>query len=192
MKEDLSLAQQDYSLLLSLFGAGMLTGQIPHALILQKVQPRIWIPLTVIIWSGLTMASAGCKTFSHIATVRFFQGWFEASLYSGTMFIIGSWYRPEEISKRTSIFTSIGQAGSMFAGLMMTAMRKTMHERAGLAGWQWVFIIDGLMGPSAYSDCSFCQIPPAARVSHISRKKRSSLPSTVCHLFTPTTTTSIL
>ena len=33
----------------------------------------------------------------------------------------------------------------MFAGLMMTAMRKTMHERAGLAGWQWVFIIGQLI-----------------------------------------------
>jgi len=69
----------------------MLIGQIPHALILQKVQPRIWIPTTVIVWSGLTMACAGTHNFAQIAAVRFLQGFFEASLYSGTMFIIGSW-----------------------------------------------------------------------------------------------------
>jgi ACS family pantothenate transporter-like MFS transporter len=29
----------------------------------------------------------------------------------------------------------------MFAGLMMTAMHETMEGRAGLKGWQWVFVI---------------------------------------------------
>ncbi|KAK6380735.1 hypothetical protein LTS17_004935 [Exophiala oligosperma] len=83
------------------------------------------------------MACAGCHNFAQIAAVRFLQGFFEASLYSGTMFIIGS-CKAEEISKRTSIFTSIGQVGSMFAGIMMTAIRKTMDNHNGME--------DGLMG----------------------------------------------
>lgn len=29
----------------------------------------------------------------------------------------------------------------MFAGIMMTAMHKTMQGTAGLKGWQWVFLI---------------------------------------------------
>jgi ACS family pantothenate transporter-like MFS transporter len=48
---------------------------------------------------------------------------------------------PSEIAKRAAIFTAVGQAGSMFAGLMMTAMHKTMNGTAGLRGWQWVFLI---------------------------------------------------
>lgn len=31
--------------------------------------------------------------------------------------------------------------GSMFAGIMMTAMHKTMEGKSGLKGWQWVFLI---------------------------------------------------
>jgi hypothetical protein len=49
--------------------------------------------------------------------------------------------KPSEIAKRTAIFTAVGQVGSMFAGLMMTAMHKTMEGKGGLKGWQWVFII---------------------------------------------------
>ena len=49
--------------------------------------------------------------------------------------------KPSEIAKRTAIFTAVGQLGSMFAGIMMTAMYKTMEGHGGLKGWQWVFLI---------------------------------------------------
>lgn len=48
---------------------------------------------------------------------------------------------PSEIAKRAAIFTAVGQLGSMFAGLMMTAVHKTMEGHGGLKGWQWVSII---------------------------------------------------
>ncbi|XPS73328.1 hypothetical protein M3J09_005478 [Ascochyta lentis] len=48
---------------------------------------------------------------------------------------------PSEIAKRAAIFTAVGQVGSMFAGIVMTAMHRTMEGRSGLEGWQWVFII---------------------------------------------------
>lgn len=49
--------------------------------------------------------------------------------------------KPSEIAKRTAIFTAVGQVGSMFAGIMMTAMHKTMEGKGGLKGWQWVFLV---------------------------------------------------
>jgi len=49
--------------------------------------------------------------------------------------------KPSEIAKRAAIFTAVGQIGSLFAGIMMTAMHKTMEGKSGLKGWQWVFII---------------------------------------------------
>ena len=49
--------------------------------------------------------------------------------------------KPQEIAKRTAIFTAVGQAGSMFAGVMMTAVHKGMNGYAGLPGWKWVFLI---------------------------------------------------
>lgn len=67
------------------------------------------------------------------------------SIFSRTIYIIGSWYRPQEIAKRTAIFTAAGQGGTMFAGIMMTAIHQGMNNYAGLAGWQWVFIINGII-----------------------------------------------
>lgn len=81
-------------------------GQVPHALAIQKVPPRIWFSLMVIIWGGLTMCCAAARNFSDLCAIRFFQGVVEASTYSGTQYIIGSWYKPAEIGKRTGLFAA--------------------------------------------------------------------------------------
>lgn len=81
---------------------------------------------------------AAANSYKHLCVIRFFQGMAEASTYSGAQYIIGSWYKPQEIGKRTGLFAASGMAGTMFAGLMMTAIYKTVDGHLGLAGWRWV------------------------------------------------------
>lgn len=69
----------------------MLVGQIPSSLIIQKIRPRIWLSAMVVVWAGLTMASAACKTYSQLCAVRFLMGLAEASTYAGSIYIMGSW-----------------------------------------------------------------------------------------------------
>ncbi|KAF2728268.1 MFS general substrate transporter [Polyplosphaeria fusca] len=174
LREDLNLKGNEYSILLSMFTAGSVVGQIPHGLILQKVRPSIWLPFTLILWSGLTMCSAACKTYEQLCAVRFFQGFMEASLYSGTIYVLGSWYKPSEIAKRTAIFTAIGQLGSMFAGIMMTAIHSTLEGTSGLKGWQWVFLIDGLMGIpiGLFGFFTFPDLPESTKVTYLTESEK--------------------
>lgn len=144
LKEDIHLEGSNYNVVLAMFTAGSVIGQIPHGIIIQKIAPRIWLPSMVLLWAGLTMCTAACTTYAQLCVVRFLQGLAEASTYCGTIYIIGSWYKPREIAKRTAIFTASGQAGSMFAGIMMTAIYNGINHGA-LKGWQWVFIINGII-----------------------------------------------
>lgn len=73
-----------------------------------------------LLWAGLTMVCAACSSFSHLAAVRFFQGMIEASTYSGTQYIIGSWYKGPEVGKRIGLFQASGMVGTMFAGTSMS------------------------------------------------------------------------
>lgn len=174
LKEDLNLKGNEYSILLSVFTAGLVIGNIPHSLIIQRISVSIWLPLTLIFWSGLTMCSAACKTYQQFCVVRFFQGFMEASIYSGTIYVLGSWYKPSEIAKRTAIFTAVGQVGSMFAGIMMTAMHKTLEGKSGLKGWQWVFIIDGLMGIpiGLFGFFTFPNLPESTTAKYLTEKEK--------------------
>ena len=53
--------------------------------------------------------------------------------------------KTDELAKRTAMFTVAGQVGKMFAGAMMAAIHQSMNGYAGLQGWQWVFLIDGII-----------------------------------------------
>jgi MFS transporter, ACS family, pantothenate transporter len=51
-------------------------------------------------------------------------------------YIIGSWYRKDELAKRACIFHSSGAVGVMFSGYLMAAVYN-LSGRGGFKGWQW-------------------------------------------------------
>ncbi|KAB5533651.1 major facilitator superfamily domain-containing protein [Coniochaeta sp. 2T2.1] len=174
LKEDLNLVGNDYNVLTTCLTVGYIIGQVPHALAIQVIAPRIWFPLMTAIWAGLTMCSAATHSMGALAAIRFLQGIVEASTYSGTQYIIGSWYKPQEIGKRIGLFAASGMAGTMFAGVMMNAIYQTLNGRNGLAGWRWVFIIDGLITlPIAiFGFVSFPDLPETTKAWYFSQEEK--------------------
>ncbi|PQE04972.1 MFS transporter Liz1 Seo1 protein [Rutstroemia sp. NJR-2017a BBW] len=59
-------------------------------------------------------------------------------------YIIGSWYRRDELAKRSCIFHATGALGTMFSGYLMASVYN-LNGNGGLKGWQWLFIIDGVI-----------------------------------------------
>ncbi|KAF6520706.1 hypothetical protein HZS61_014964 [Fusarium oxysporum f. sp. conglutinans] len=174
LKEALELSGNQYNVLLSMASAGMLVGQIPSSIIIHKIRPRIWMSSMVVVWAGLTMGSAACKTYAQLCAVRFLMGLAEASTYAGSIYIMGSWYKSNEIAKRTAMFTVAGQVGKMFAGAMMAAIHESMEGHAGLEGWQWVFLIDGIitLPVAIFGFFFFPDVPEYTDASYLSDKER--------------------
>jgi len=129
----------------------------------------------IVVWAGLTMAMAGCSNFSQLAAVRFFQGVIEASTYAGTQYMIGAWYKPSEIGKRVGLFSACGQAGTMFAGIMMTAIYNSMDGLAGYPGWKWVFIIDGIitLPIAVFGFLYFPDLPETTTASYLTVEEKA-------------------
>ncbi|THY68232.1 pantothenate transporter-like protein [Aureobasidium pullulans] len=161
------------SILLYMFSAGSVVGHIPHALLIQKIAPRIYLPLNLIFWSGVTTCLAACKTHEGLCAARFFQSFLEASIYASSMYVFDSWYKPSELSKRAAIFTAVGQLGSLFAGIMMTAMNQSLHGNSGLKVWQWVFLINGLTGipVGVFGLFFFPDLPETTKASYLGREE---------------------
>lgn len=99
----------------------------------------------MVIWGGLTMVTASVDRPQSIMAIRFFQGVAEASTFVGTHFILGSWYTERELGKRSGIFTASGLAGTLIGGFIQTGIHSSLDGKSGLAGWRWLFIIDGLL-----------------------------------------------
>ncbi|KIY48952.1 MFS general substrate transporter, partial [Fistulina hepatica ATCC 64428] len=136
---------------------GYVIGQIPSNLLITRISPSLWVPgwplclpMMYIVWSALTIALAGAKNFSTLVALCFFIGMSldflsEATFYPGMQYILGSWYKPTELGKRACLFNVASAIGSMFSGFLQTGAYDGLNGVKGLAGWQWLFIIDGII-----------------------------------------------
>jgi len=77
--------------------------------------------------------------------LRFFIGLLEACAFPGYIAILGSWYGPQELAKRTAVLLEVESIASMFSGYLQAGLHSSMNGTAGLAGWQWLFIMDGVI-----------------------------------------------
>ncbi|KAG8410954.1 hypothetical protein J3459_016777 [Metarhizium acridum] len=145
MKDDLGFVGNQLNEINTCFTVGYVIGQVPSNLSLHYVKPRFWFPSMMILWGCLTMVTASVHNPQSIMAIRFFQGICEASTFVGTHYILGAWYTERELGKRSGIFTSSGLAGTLIGGFIQSGIYKSLHGRLGLAGWRWLFIVDGLL-----------------------------------------------
>ncbi|KAK9458947.1 major facilitator superfamily domain-containing protein [Lipomyces oligophaga] len=145
MQKALHLYGNERNLFTTFFNIGYLIGCVPAQFMLSYVRPSIWIPTCEFIWSGLVMSISGCSNAHPIYGIRFLIGFFEAVAYPGLAMVLGSWYLPHELGKRMELYDVAWAIASMFSGYIQIGVYEHMNGLAGFAGWQWLFIIDGII-----------------------------------------------
>ncbi|KAK9458945.1 major facilitator superfamily domain-containing protein [Lipomyces oligophaga] len=146
MKEDLNLYGQERNLFTTLFNVGSILGMVPSQVVLNHIRPSVYLPSCEIVWSGLVMVMAASKNANLIYGIRFLLGFLESCAYPGFALVLGSWYRPDELAKRMTLYDCAWAIASMFSGYIQAGVHSSMDGLSGLAGWRWLFIIDGLIG----------------------------------------------
>ncbi len=68
-----------------------------------------------------------------------FSGLAEAGFYPGLQYMIGSWYRKDEMAKRACILNASGSIAMLFSGFLMTGVTN-LSGRGGLPGWKWLVL----------------------------------------------------
>ncbi|KAL3478541.1 major facilitator superfamily domain-containing protein [Aspergillus californicus] len=144
MKEDLGMYGNELNYMQACWTVGYVIGEIPSNMLLTKIRPRYWLPAMELLWTVLTFSLSRCNTSTQFYVLRFFIGLAESTFYPGMQYIIGSWYRKDELAKRSCIFHTSSGIASMFSGYLMAGVYN-LGGRGGFKGWQWLFIIDGVI-----------------------------------------------
>lgn len=63
----------------------------------------------------------------------------------GMIYLLGTWYTQVEVSKRVNAFRSAMNVASAIGGLIAGGINQTIADRGGLRGWQWIFVVEGLI-----------------------------------------------
>ncbi|KAF8915895.1 MFS general substrate transporter [Mucidula mucida] len=174
MKEELNMQGTEFNKINTIFTCGYIIGMIPNNMMLQIVSPRIWLPSMQIVWGVLTFCTSAVHNVESIYAIRFFQAMAESSTFVGTHYILGSWYKPGELGKRSGIFTSSGLIGTLFSGVLQAAVYKHLNGVSGRGGWRWLFIIDGIITlPIAlYGFLIFPDVPLTTKAFYLSIEER--------------------
>ncbi|GBB88643.1 hypothetical protein RclHR1_01520028 [Rhizophagus clarus] len=144
IEQDLGLVGTQFNWCLSIFFIGYILFEVPSNFMLIRTNPSIWIPFIMISWGLVMMLMAFVKNFSGLMSARFFLGACESGLFPGAIYYITTWYKRSETNFRIAIFAVGTSFAGSFSGLLAYGIVR-LDGRANLKGWQWLFLIEGLI-----------------------------------------------
>ncbi|KUI67531.1 Pantothenate transporter liz1 [Cytospora mali] len=119
--------------------------QVPGMLLLSRPKLSRWLlPSLEILWGIATFAQSQVTNVNQLYALRCLVGMLEAPVFAGTHFILGSWYSGPELFRRAGTWFICNPLGSMISGYLQAAAYKNLSGVGGMAGWRWLFIIDGI------------------------------------------------
>jgi len=140
---DLGIGAAAYGLGAGIFFVGYALLEVPSNLAAHRVGPRRWIARIAVTWGALSAAMMFVQGEYSFYTIRVLLGIAEAGLFPALMYMITLWFAPKDRSVAVGwIYTAPAVAlmlGNPLGGALMQ-----MDGLAGLHGWQWLFVVEGL------------------------------------------------
>ena len=140
------------------FTVGNIIFELPMMYILPRLPINYVLLISEMGWSIFTIFLFSVKNLSQLQALRFFVGAFEAAYYPSIHYVLASWYKPTEISRRGALFFSGQFLGVLTAGLIQGSVYDTLNGYNGMSGWRWCFLLDGIISV-AIALVGFLMIP---------------------------------
>ncbi len=141
MKGDLQFTDQVIGIGAGIFFIGYVTLEIPGTILVERWSARGWIARIMISWGILAMLTGFVQTKNQFYIIRFLLGAAEAGFFPGIIVYLSHWFRYQDRAKAVALLmTAVSVSniiGSPLSGVLMRL------EWLGLAGWRWMFIIEG-------------------------------------------------
>jgi len=144
MNQDLALGATEFGLGAGLYFVGYWLFEVPSNLVLYRVGARVWLARIAISWGIVGMCLGLTQGAHSFYALRFLLGVAEAGLYPGVVFYIGLWYPAAYRAKPLAIFMSASVVAGIVMGPLSTWIMDATNGMYGVAGWRWMFVLEGL------------------------------------------------
>jgi ACS family tartrate transporter-like MFS transporter len=143
MNDALGFSSQIYALGARIFFIGYFLFEVPSNLILHRVGARLWIARILVTWGIISSAMMFVRGTTSFYALRFLLGVAEAGFFPGMILYLTYWFpahaRGRAVARFMTATAVAGAVGAPISGLLLQ-----MDGMYGLAGWQWLFLIEGL------------------------------------------------
>ncbi|KAL4919206.1 major facilitator superfamily domain-containing protein [Aspergillus aurantiobrunneus] len=145
MMEDLELyIGFRYSIMVLVFFVAYIVFQPLATAVIRKIGPRIFISAIVMTWGACLIGFAYAPNWQTLSGLRALLGILESGFFPGAVYLLSCWYSRYEVQKRYSFFYLIGCVASALSGILAFGFSQ-MTPLQGLNGWQWIFIMQGVL-----------------------------------------------
>jgi D-galactonate transporter len=150
MNQDLGLSQTAFGLGAGIFFIAYFIFEVPSNLLLERFGARKWIARIMLSWGILSGAMAFIPAIAHTTglgnehtfyLVRVLLGAAEAGFFPGIIFYLTLWF-PAQYRARIVGYFMAAIPLSTVIGAPISGVLLYLHGGLGLAGWQWLFILE--------------------------------------------------
>ena len=143
MNRDLGLSDAAYGFGAGVFFLGYVLCQVPSSLLLARVGARRWIAAITVAWGCIAAAMMLVRGPASFYVLRFLLGAVEAGFFPGVILYFTYWFPATHRARAVARFMTAIPVAQIVGGPLSGSLLD-LHGRAGLTGWQWLFLLEGL------------------------------------------------
>lgn len=143
MNRNLGFSPPVYGLGAGIFFLSYSIFQVPANLMLHRFGARRWIAAILVAWGAAACATAFTRGPASFYVLRFLVGMAEAGFFPGIILYLTLWFPKAWLGRVTALFMC-GNVASFVIGGPLASVFLNLDGMAGLRGWQWLFVLEGL------------------------------------------------
>lgn len=143
MNKALGFSSAVYGLGGGIFFLGYFIFEVPSNVLLSKVGARRWIARILVTWGIISACTALISGPISFYSVRFLLGVAEAGFFPGIILYLTWWFPSYYRSRIVGMFMAAIPLSNIL-GSLVSGELLNLNGWMGLAGWQWLFILEAL------------------------------------------------
>ncbi|KAK5956136.1 hypothetical protein OHC33_002709 [Knufia fluminis] len=143
LEEDLGMTGTEFNTTVSILFVGYVLMQVPSNMMITKVRPGLYMSGWMLVWAAVSGCTALVQNFGGLVACRFFLGITEAPFYPGATYVLSIFYTRKEVASRIALLYCAQILATGFSGLIAAGIFAGMDGLSGIAGWRWLFIVEG-------------------------------------------------
>jgi ACS family tartrate transporter-like MFS transporter len=143
MNRDLGFSPEVYGYGAGIFFWGYLLFEVPSNLLMERVGARLWIARIMIGWGLVSASMLLMRSATAFYIMRFVLGVAEAGFFPGMILYLTYWFPASQRAKAIAQFMTATAIAGVIGGPLSGSLL-ALSGTWGLAGWQWLFLMEGV------------------------------------------------
>jgi ACS family tartrate transporter-like MFS transporter len=143
LEDDLGFSDTIFGIGAGIFSLGYVIFGVPSNLALERFGARRWLAAIMVVWGLISASMMFIDGATSFYVLRFLLGAAEAGFFPGIMLFLTWWFPERQRTPAVALFLTAVSAAYVAGGPLSGGLLE-LDGVAGLDGWQWLFLVEGI------------------------------------------------